>query len=106
MPEYEQRFAENGIDISVFSHLTDQDLKDVGVLLGHRRKMLAAIPQLDDMSSASAPAPASTPPTVVSTASAANQIAADRLGRRKPLSTRFRAESEVGNDGRTDTTCA
>ena len=26
-----------------FRHLTDQDLKDLGVLLGHRRKMLAAI---------------------------------------------------------------
>ena len=27
-------------------HLTDQDLKDIGVLLGHRRKMLAAISEL------------------------------------------------------------
>ena len=31
------------IDVSVLPHLTDQDLKDLGVLLGHRRKMLAAI---------------------------------------------------------------
>jgi class 3 adenylate cyclase/predicted ATPase len=46
MSEYAQRFAENGIDISVLRHLTDQDLKDVGVLLGHRRKMLAAITEL------------------------------------------------------------
>jgi class 3 adenylate cyclase/predicted ATPase/DNA polymerase III delta prime subunit len=43
MSEYAERFAENGIDISVLRHLTDQDLKDIGVLLGHRRKMLAAI---------------------------------------------------------------
>jgi hypothetical protein len=43
MAEYAERFAENGIDVSVFRHLTDQDLKDIGVLLGHRRKMLAAI---------------------------------------------------------------
>jgi len=43
MSEYAQRFAENGIDFSVIPHLTDQDLKDIGVLLGHRRKMLAAI---------------------------------------------------------------
>ena len=43
MSEYAQRFAENGIDVSVLPHLTDQDLKDIGVLLGHRRKMLAAI---------------------------------------------------------------
>ena len=40
MSEYAQRFAENGIDLSVLPHLTDQDLKDLGVLLGHRRKML------------------------------------------------------------------
>jgi SAM domain (Sterile alpha motif) len=35
--------AENGIDVSVLPHLTDQDLKDVSVLLGHRRKILAAV---------------------------------------------------------------
>src|SRR5262245_23491913 len=46
MSEYAERFAENGIDISVLRHLTDQDLKDIGVLLGHRRKMLAAIAEL------------------------------------------------------------
>src|SRR5215813_8999181 len=46
MSEYAKRFAENGIDVSVLRHLTDQDLKDIGVLLGHRRKMLAAIAEL------------------------------------------------------------
>jgi len=48
MSEYAKRFAENGIDVSVLPHLTDQDLKDIGVLLGHRRKMLAAIAELGD----------------------------------------------------------
>src|SRR5215471_1444844 len=46
MSEYAERFAENGIDVSVLRHLTDQDLKDIGVLLGHRRKLLAAIAEL------------------------------------------------------------
>src|SRR6202522_2445908 len=46
MTEYTERFAENKIDTSVLRHLTDQDLKDIGVLLGHRRKMLAAIGEL------------------------------------------------------------
>ena len=46
MSEYAERFIENKIDISVLRHLTDQDLKDIGVLLGHRRKMLAAIGEL------------------------------------------------------------
>jgi class 3 adenylate cyclase len=46
MAEYAQRFAENRIDLSALRHLTDQDLKDIGVLLGDRRKMLAAIAEL------------------------------------------------------------
>ena len=46
MPEYAQRFAENGIGVAALRHLTDQDLKDIGVLLGHRRIMLAAIQEL------------------------------------------------------------
>jgi hypothetical protein len=44
--EYAQRFAENDIDSSVLPHLTDQDLKELGVSLGHRRKLLAAIGEL------------------------------------------------------------
>jgi predicted ATPase/class 3 adenylate cyclase len=43
LSEYARRFAENDIDVSVLSHLTDQDLKELGVSLGHRRKILAAI---------------------------------------------------------------
>jgi hypothetical protein len=37
MSEYTERFAEKKIDISVPRDLTDQDLKDIGVLLRHRR---------------------------------------------------------------------
>ena len=37
LPEYAGAFAENGNHVSVLPHLTDQDLKDIGVLLGHRR---------------------------------------------------------------------
>ncbi|MGY4408624.1 class 3 adenylate cyclase, partial [Bradyrhizobium sp. LB7.1] len=47
MSEYAERFAENGVELSVLRDLTDQDLKDLGVLLGHRRKMLRAIAELD-----------------------------------------------------------
>jgi SAM domain (Sterile alpha motif) len=35
--QYGQCFAENGVDLSVLPDLTDQDLKDLGVLPGHRR---------------------------------------------------------------------
>jgi len=44
--EYAQRFAENGIDLSVICDLTENDLKELGVLLGHRRKMVRAIAEL------------------------------------------------------------
>src|SRR6266403_5687427 len=54
--EYAQRFADNAIDLSVIRDLTEQDLKDLGVLLGHRRKILRAIAELD----AVAPAPTQT----------------------------------------------
>src|SRR6516164_1067284 len=43
---YAQRFAENDIDFSVLRYLTDQDLEKLGVSLGHRRKILAAIAEL------------------------------------------------------------
>jgi class 3 adenylate cyclase len=46
MSEYAQRFAENDIDASVLPHVTDQSLKELGVSLGHRLKILAAIKEL------------------------------------------------------------
>ena len=46
MSEYGQRFTDNDIDCSVLRYLTDQDLKELGVSLGHRRKMLAAIAEV------------------------------------------------------------
>src|SRR3984885_5468488 len=44
--QYAQRFAENDIDVSVLRHLTDADLEKIGVSLGHRRKILAAVAEL------------------------------------------------------------
>jgi hypothetical protein len=46
MAQYAQAFADNDIDFSVLRQMTDQDLKDIGVLLGHRRMMLATIQEL------------------------------------------------------------
>jgi SAM domain (Sterile alpha motif) len=51
LPEYAGSFAENRVDVSVLPHLTDQDLKDIGVLLGHRRKILAAVAEPRGMQS-------------------------------------------------------
>jgi class 3 adenylate cyclase len=65
MSEYAERFAENDIDMAVLPDLTDQHLKDLGVSLGHRLKMLRAIRDLTGASvAATAPsAPAATEPT-------------------------------------------
>jgi class 3 adenylate cyclase/predicted ATPase len=54
--QYAQRFADHEIDVSVLPHLTDQDLKDIGIPLGHRRKILVAISELTAAEQA-APAP-------------------------------------------------
>jgi SAM domain (Sterile alpha motif) len=37
---------ENDIDVSVLGHLTDRDLKEMGVSLGHRRKLLERTAQI------------------------------------------------------------
>jgi SAM domain (Sterile alpha motif) len=42
--QYARRFAENDISFSILPHLTDLDLKELGVQsLGHRRQLLLAI---------------------------------------------------------------
>ena len=63
--QYAQHFAENGISIAALPYLTDQDLKDIGVPLGPRRKILAAIgeavgPAAPKPETAVAPAPQDT----------------------------------------------
>lgn len=40
---YEQTFQDNGIDVDVLPELTEADLEKLGVLLGHRKKILRAI---------------------------------------------------------------
>src|SRR5262245_56368919 len=46
LSEYAQRFAENRIDLSILPDVTDQDLKELGIVLGDRRKILRAIGEL------------------------------------------------------------
>ena len=55
--QYAQRFAENDIDPSVLRDLTDHDLEKIGVSLGHRRKILRAIVELDEIGPRPAPTP-------------------------------------------------
>jgi class 3 adenylate cyclase len=65
MSQYIDRFVENRIDLSVLPDLTDQDLRDLGVLLGDRRKMLRAIRDLGGAAAAvtASSAPVATEPT-------------------------------------------
>jgi SAM domain (Sterile alpha motif) len=70
--QYAQRFAENDISFSVLPDLTDQDLKEIGVSLGHRRQLLRAITEL---TSGEKDAPK---PTAASAAPAASQETAER----------------------------
>ena len=55
--QYAQRFAENDIDHGVLRDLTDHDLEKIGVSLGHRRKILRAIAELDEVGPRPAPTP-------------------------------------------------
>src|SRR6516225_2571777 len=56
--QYAQRFAENDITFSILADLTDQDLKEIGVPLGHRRQLLREIANLGKTAGAAASAPA------------------------------------------------
>ncbi len=44
--QYAQAFADNDIDIEALPHLRDEDFERLGVLLGHMRRLQAAIETL------------------------------------------------------------
>ena len=57
LAQYEAAFRENEIDDAVLSKLTVEDLKDIGVaVVGHRRKIMSAIEELNAPSAARAEA--------------------------------------------------
>ncbi|MGY3530652.1 adenylate/guanylate cyclase domain-containing protein [Bradyrhizobium sp. USDA 4452] len=55
MSAYAQRFRENRIDISILGELNDQDLRELGIVLGDRKKILRAIRELHASDKSSAP---------------------------------------------------
>ena len=63
LEQYEAAFRENAIDADVLHDLTDQDLEKLGVLLGHRRRLLRAIAALDGTVATSSPAPLQVQPS-------------------------------------------
>ena len=56
LSEYADRFAQNGVDASILCDLSDHDLKELGIPLGHRKKMLRAIAGLKSFSPQAPPA--------------------------------------------------
>jgi class 3 adenylate cyclase len=96
MSAYAQRFAENGINVEALRYLTDQDLKDIGVLLGHRRIMLAAIGELTGPAVTTAlrapipePKPLEAPEAVATLAATTPRAAANATGERRYLTVMF-----------------
>jgi class 3 adenylate cyclase len=73
LAQYTQLFLENGIDLSVLADLTDQDLEKLGVILGHRRKLLRAIADWP-----ASPTPNFVPPKSYSQTTLAQQVATAR----------------------------
>jgi class 3 adenylate cyclase len=60
--QYAQRFAENDITFAILPHLTDQDLKELGVTsLGHRRQLLLAIAEMSSVQKDPATPPSAAP---------------------------------------------
>ncbi len=50
--KYAEVFAENELDLVALPHVTEEDLKEIGVALGARRKLLAAISALGEVGAA------------------------------------------------------
>ena len=91
MAEYAQRFAENDVDCTILGDLTDQDLKDLGVVsLGHRRKLLRAIAALGEplaaVGAADSPEAAAPPAPLPPPAAPQSQ---DSAGERRYLTVMF-----------------
>jgi hypothetical protein len=65
LDKYVRVFTENEIDLDALRHLSEDDLKELGLPVGPRRKLLAAIAVLveDSLSQTSSPViPAAVPP--------------------------------------------
>src|SRR5215472_2268748 len=77
--QYAQRFAENDIAFSILPDLTDQDLKEIGVSLGHRRQLLREIANLGKTVGTPPLAPsASAPPIAAPTVTPSAEAAGER----------------------------
>ena len=58
LEKYASVFAENEVDLAALAHLSDDDLKELGLALGPRRKIVAALRDATPASAAATPATA------------------------------------------------
>jgi SAM domain (Sterile alpha motif)/Adenylate and Guanylate cyclase catalytic domain len=90
MSGYARYFADNDIDFSILGDLTDQDLKDIGVAsLGHRRKILCAIAELDRLEVTAAPSASAHAPTPVASPPQTTPRPQEAAGERRYLTVMF-----------------
>src|SRR6516225_3141918 len=87
LEQYTLAFIDNDIDVEVLRYLTDADLEKIGVSLGRRRKLLAAIAELGG-----GPATTAQPPNEPN-----KQATAER---REPAPTPASASGEVAGERR------
>jgi SAM domain (Sterile alpha motif) len=77
LEEYEQAFRDNAVDGELLPALTDEHLKELGLPLGHRLKLLNAIAALHI--GAAEQAPAGTSPRTTVSSAASNCLAGTAL---------------------------
>ena len=84
--QYAHHFAENDITFPILPDLTDQDLKEIGVLLGHRRQLLREIANLGKTTGAPPVSPA-LPAQSIAASTAASPVEA--AGERRHVTVMF-----------------
>ena len=60
---YDAVFASNEIDFDVIRSLTDADLRELGLALGDRKRLLQAVARLDEQSAIDTSTPVAAPAT-------------------------------------------
>ena len=86
LDQYAEVFAANAIDAEVLPDLTDAELKELNLPLGHRKKLLKAIADLNDGTAA---APATTPQTTAPSSMATAPRLPTDAGERRQLTVLF-----------------
>ena len=89
--QYANVFADNAIDVDILSELTDEDLERMGVLLGHRKRMLREINAMPKTAGTAGHAAASAPNAATTNGShpAAGDAAPQRQSERRHLTVLF-----------------